>query len=44
MAEETEKTAFEQAEDIPQTAETEKQQKSEEKNRQKAEKLSLIHI
>ena len=38
MAEETEKTAFEQAEDIPQTAETEKQQKSEEKNRQKAEK------
>lgn len=38
MAEETEKTAFEQAEDIPQTAETEKQRKSEEKNRQKAEK------
>lgn len=38
MAEETEKTAFEQAEDIPQTAETEKQQKSEEKKRQKAEK------
>ena len=38
MAEETEKTAFEQAEDIPQTAETEKQRKSEEKKRQKAEK------
>lgn len=38
MAEETEKTAFEQAEDISQTAETEKQRKSEEKNRQKAEK------
>ena len=38
MAEKTEKTAFEQAEDIPQTAETEKQRKSEEKKRQKAEK------
>ena len=38
MAEETEKTAFEQAEDIPQTAETEKQRKAEEKSRQKAEK------
>lgn len=38
MAEETEKTAFEQAEDIPQTAETEKRRKAEEKNRQKAEK------
>lgn len=38
MAEETEKTAFEQAKDIPQTAETEKQRKSEEKKRQKAEK------
>ena len=38
MAEETEKTAFEQAEDIPQTAETEKQRKSEEKKRQKAER------
>lgn len=38
MAEETEKKAFEQAEDIPQTAETEKQRKSEEKKRQKAEK------
>ena len=38
MAEETEKTAFEQAEDIPKTAETEKQRKAEEKSRQKAEK------
>lgn len=38
MAEETEKTAFEQAEDIPQTAETEKRRKAEEKSRQKAEK------
>lgn len=41
MAEETEKTAFEQAEDIPQTAETEKQRKAEEKSRQKAEKRAV---